>query len=458
MEKLLLSIPGGRYAILITMQMVFFILGCFLDPAGIIMICTPVFVPVIKSLGFDPLWFGVLFIMNMEMGYLTPPFGFNLFYMKAIAPPGDHHERYLRVHRSLRGPSGHRLDHRHHLPRDRPLAPAADGPIGNGNGPALALHFMKRACLTAWMFLGLSLSAILDHSADQFPENPAVIFRDRSLTYRELRTRTAAAAAGLAEIGVQQGPAGCHHAPELSPVYRGPLCHPEDRGNRRQCKPHVCGKGVGISAHGCRSENHFCPAGFFPATAGGSKADALENIILTDLDDAFTPKFGPGSKNDSEPSEYAGLLRRGSGLPLPTVPCDPEEVALLQYTGGTTGISKGAMLTHRNLIANVLQSVTWDRHAQKGRERMLTVLPFFHTYGITSCINASIYQAATIILLFRFEVDEVLDAIDRYQPTRMAGVPTMYIALASHPRIRESRISSIKVFSCGSAPFSNGSF
>jgi len=88
MEHLLLSIPGGRYAILITIQTVFFILGCILDPAGIIMICTPVFVPVIKSLGFDPLWFGVLFIMNMEMGYLTPPFGFNLFYMKAIAPAG----------------------------------------------------------------------------------------------------------------------------------------------------------------------------------------------------------------------------------------------------------------------------------------------------------------------------------------------------------------------------------
>ncbi len=88
MEKILLSIPGGKYAILITIQAVFFILGCILDPAGIIMICTPVFIPVIKSLGFDPLWFGVLFIMNMEMGYLTPPFGFNLFYMKAIAPPG----------------------------------------------------------------------------------------------------------------------------------------------------------------------------------------------------------------------------------------------------------------------------------------------------------------------------------------------------------------------------------
>ena len=88
MEHILLSIPGGKWAILITMQIIFLILGCILDPVGIIMICTPVFVPVIKALGFDPLWFGVLFIMNMEMGYLTPPFGFNLFYMKAIAPPG----------------------------------------------------------------------------------------------------------------------------------------------------------------------------------------------------------------------------------------------------------------------------------------------------------------------------------------------------------------------------------
>jgi tripartite ATP-independent transporter DctM subunit len=87
MEHILLAIPGGKYAILFSMQLIFFILGCVLDPVGIIMICTPVFVPVIKSLGFDPLWFGVLFIMNMEMGYLTPPFGFNLFYMKAIAPP-----------------------------------------------------------------------------------------------------------------------------------------------------------------------------------------------------------------------------------------------------------------------------------------------------------------------------------------------------------------------------------
>jgi len=88
LTRLMMAIPGGPYAILATMQLTFFVLGCVLDPAGIIMICTPAFLPVVKMLGFDPLWFGVLFCVNMEMAYLTPPFGFNLFYMKAVAPEG----------------------------------------------------------------------------------------------------------------------------------------------------------------------------------------------------------------------------------------------------------------------------------------------------------------------------------------------------------------------------------
>lgn len=80
------SLPVSPYVVLLAMQCVAFILGMLMDPGGIIMICTPVFVPVIKHLGFDPVWFGLLFIVNMEMAYLTPPFGFNLFYMKSIVP------------------------------------------------------------------------------------------------------------------------------------------------------------------------------------------------------------------------------------------------------------------------------------------------------------------------------------------------------------------------------------
>lgn len=86
-KEIINALPVSRYVILVGIQMSFFVLGMLMDPGAIIMICTPVFVPLIKSLGFDPVWFGILFIMNMEMGYLTPPFGFNLFYMKAIVPP-----------------------------------------------------------------------------------------------------------------------------------------------------------------------------------------------------------------------------------------------------------------------------------------------------------------------------------------------------------------------------------
>ena len=83
-----LSHLGGRWGIVIGMQVIWMIMGCFLDPNGIIMITAPIFFPIITQLGFDPVWFGVLFVINMEMGYLTPPFGFNLFYMQAIAPKG----------------------------------------------------------------------------------------------------------------------------------------------------------------------------------------------------------------------------------------------------------------------------------------------------------------------------------------------------------------------------------
>lgn len=82
----LLQLPGGRWGPIIAMQCILLLLGCFIDPTGILMVCTPIFVPIVKSLGFSPVWFGVLFVVNMEMAFLTPPVGSNLFYMKGVAP------------------------------------------------------------------------------------------------------------------------------------------------------------------------------------------------------------------------------------------------------------------------------------------------------------------------------------------------------------------------------------
>ncbi len=86
-ENMMQHIPGGPWGTIIFIQFIIFLLAMVLDPAGIMMICIPVFLPVVKGLGFDPLWFGILFVINMEIGYMTPPFGFNLFYLKGIVPP-----------------------------------------------------------------------------------------------------------------------------------------------------------------------------------------------------------------------------------------------------------------------------------------------------------------------------------------------------------------------------------
>ena len=87
-EGLMLYIPGGPWGIIIAMMVIIFFLAMVLDPVGIMLITLPVFMPIVKSLGFDPIWFGILFVINMEIGYKTPPFGFNLFYLKGVVPPG----------------------------------------------------------------------------------------------------------------------------------------------------------------------------------------------------------------------------------------------------------------------------------------------------------------------------------------------------------------------------------
>ncbi|MBN9277594.1 MAG: TRAP transporter large permease subunit [Hyphomicrobium sp.] len=81
-------VPGGKWGTILGMQIIWIIMGCFLDPIGIMLLTVPLFFPIIVQLGFDPVWFGVLFVVNMEMAFLTPPFGFNLFYMRSVAPKG----------------------------------------------------------------------------------------------------------------------------------------------------------------------------------------------------------------------------------------------------------------------------------------------------------------------------------------------------------------------------------
>ncbi len=137
---------------------------------------------------------------------------------------------------------------------------------------------------------------------------------------------------------------------------------------------------------------------------------------------------------------------------LAQVDVQPDDIALLQYTGGTTGTPKAAMLSHRNLMANVAQAAAWNPGLKDGEEIMLGVIPFFHVYGMTAAMNLAVKNAATMVLLPRFQVKDVLETIQKHKPTLFPGVPTMYVAINNFADVKKYDLSSIKVCISGAAP------
>jgi long-chain acyl-CoA synthetase len=130
----------------------------------------------------------------------------------------------------------------------------------------------------------------------------------------------------------------------------------------------------------------------------------------------------------------------------------PEDLAVIQYTGGTTAEAKGVMLTHRNLVANSLQTRQWLPDAREGKERALSVLPFSHIYGLTTALNVPVAFGAMLILKPQFQVLDILKTVKRYRPTIFPGVPNMYMAINGFRGVRKYGVGSIKACISGSAP------
>jgi long-chain acyl-CoA synthetase len=151
--------------------------------------------------------------------------------------------------------------------------------------------------------------------------------------------------------------------------------------------------------------------------------------------------------------EFNEFLKDSSDR-IPTVSIDPkEDVAVLQYTGGTTGRSKGAMLTHYNLVANTLQSAATSKvKTRLGHERVLAVSPLFHVYGMTGAMNLTFYNGGNLILVPKFEVEQVVKIIEQTKPTVFPAVPTMYIALLNYYKSNKFDLSCLTKCISGSAP------
>jgi long-chain acyl-CoA synthetase len=136
----------------------------------------------------------------------------------------------------------------------------------------------------------------------------------------------------------------------------------------------------------------------------------------------------------------------------PGIDVTPDDLAVIMYTGGTTGQSKGVMLSHRNLVANALQTRHWLPEAVEGGERFLSVVPFFHSYGLTGALNVPVSIGATLILRPQFQTLDLLKAIRKHRPTIFPGVPSMYVAINNYRGVRKYGIDSIKACISGSDP------
>src|SRR6266568_3037568 len=149
--------------------------------------------------------------------------------------------------------------------------------------------------------------------------------------------------------------------------------------------------------------------------------------------------------------DFQQLLRSQPMTPLSSG-TDKDDLALLQYTSGTTDNPKGVMLSHGNLVVNIVQVRHWMPDARRGREVVLCALPLSHSYGVTSCMNTSIGIAGTLVLLPTSRIDRILEAIKSYHPTIFPGIPALYLAIANYPKVRSYGIAAIRSCISGSAP------
>ncbi len=291
-----------------------------------------------------------------------------------------------------------------------------------------------------------TLPEMLEASVKTYPDHEALTFYGRTMSYRQLFGAVRAFASALQENGLKQGDRFAimlPNCPQFVIAYYGILMA---GGIVTQINPMLVEREL-----------------LYILKDSGAKGiivlDAIHDRVKAIQPDSdvrliVTVSLLPSANTEPSALSFDAFLQKGMlKSPRPVLIDPKEEVAVLQYTGGTTGRSKGAMLTHYNLLANVLQSYEFFKDETRlGTERTLAVIPLFHVFGMTSCMNLSIYTGGSLILLPRFDIQEVLHTIQREKPTIFPGVPTMYVALTHFPNVEDYGVDTIRICNSGSAP------
>jgi long-chain acyl-CoA synthetase len=307
------------------------------------------------------------------------------------------------------------------------------------------------------------LTDVLDNAASTYARHPALIFLGRKISYRRLAALVDRLADALRGLGVHKGDRVAIVLPNCpqqvisffailrrgaivvqnNPLYTAAELHTQladsgakvaivfDRAYETMLEAR---SGTAVEHIIVTSLTEYLPASKRLALRLPLRAAREKRAELT----SPLPEDGP------EPLFFKDLLAR-SRTRHSSVRIDPaRDIAVLQYTGGTTGRPKGAMLTHANLLANAYQTAAWDPNYVPGEDVTMAVLPMFHVFGLTLCLTTTMLIGGTIVLVPKFDLDLVLGEIRRWKPTVFPGVPPIYQQIAESPKARSAHMDSIR--------------
>lgn len=313
------------------------------------------------------------------------------------------------------------------------------------------------------------LHCFLEDSAIRYPEETAIIFKGRKINYRELNELSDAVAAALNTNGFEKGDRAVIYmvnSPQFVISYYGIL---KAGGIVIATNPLYTERELEHQLVDCGAETVFVMSLYYELLKRVQKngKTAVKRIILTNIKEYLPPhlKFlftiakekKEGHRVTLQPGDmwFQDFVAAGEQAPKVRVDISSDDIAILQYTGGTTGLSKGAIGLHRNLVANTIMIRTWLSDTKDGEEIMLTALPLFHSFGMIVAMNFGLLIGGTLVLIpDPRDQKDLLSSINKYKPTIFPGVPALYVAINNNPDVAAGKysIDSIKVCVSGSAP------
>jgi len=326
------------------------------------------------------------------------------------------------------------------------------------------LKFYEKGVPGTISYEEICMPDILDRTAKEFPDNTALVFQGYKLTYRQFKEMVDRFATCLADFGIKQGDAVAILLPNLIPcvvayfsilkigaitVMNNPLYTDHELEHQFNDSGSKALITLDLLANRMIDLRPKTKIRQIVYTSIGDYLPFPKNLLFPLV--AKKKKLATDVKQAPDVFTWKDCIAKYQPKP-PAVKLGFEDVAMYQYTGGTTGVSKGVMLTHANLSKQVQQAAAWFPQFERGTQIVLGALPYFHVFGMSTAMNFAVHVGWTQALIPRPQPEPLLEAIRKFKPTFVALVPTMYIGMLNHPDIKKTDMSCIRGAFSGSAP------